>query len=203
MKSMQKEKLTRENIKQDLYKKFHVKPTGIIILAVMTVLTVSLMISATSWMKTVYRISIPSVAGLLLIIAIIYDSAKHGAKMKALKKDDFIVETDELIETIEGYTSRRHRIPYRMRFYSGCEFRMYDKYYDNYDTYDYYTWSKDFSQNIKGIFNHAQKGDRYYIIRLNNPKRADMIYSTKMFELVEEPPKEESKPEEKKYEVDF
>ncbi len=200
---MQKEKLTRENIKNDLFKLYNWNAGSIIGAVIFTAVFTMLVFWAFYAMK--FKLIYVFIPTMFIFLTCIYlfghDIYTRVVKTNAIKADKFIIETDELIESIEGHSygpkSHRRDKPFILRFYSGSEFHMYEKN----DTL-YYSWSKMFPLKCRGVYNYAHKGDIYYTVCLNNPKKADMAYNTRMFDLVYEAPKAESEHQTQKHDVD-
>ncbi len=182
---MQKEKLSRENIKQEL--RDATKPMRINAIIYFICAAIFALLTLTS-IKTL-RI-LPTIFGIctaLLCASAIYYVVISIILVKRAQNDDFTVETDELVEVTEGYyyphSNHNHSKPYVLRFMSGAKFKMLQNMY--YPIYRYHRWSKNFNLDCKGMYNYAHIGDIYYTVSIINPKRPDVVFNSRLFDLIE------------------
>ncbi len=181
---MQKERLTKERIQEELLelKKQETKNSVYLLIYGLIFAAITLIFLKAS-------IIIPIVLSILTVTVIglsIYYFIKNLKSIKTIKENGFKIEKDELVEATAGYTVKQLmrksiQIPYKLKFFSGAEFHMQKG--ARYPIYCYHKWSKLYNLDCMGEFNHAHKGDIYYTVSLTNPKKPDVIFNSRIFEL--------------------
>lgn len=175
---MQKERLTIENIKQDLsveIKKTYRGLAAIIILLIFIVLLIGCAFKigpyAFSFNFILVCCSVP-----FLLFSIIKEIRKSTMLHTNLKNTNCIVK-DKLVGRVEKEHYRRYRMNTTHHLYFSCygDYKIPDK---------NYKWSSAFSMNHDGVYNYAKCGDEFYLVLSeSNTGKILYAYNTKMFDM--------------------
>ena len=187
-----KEILTRENIKIDIKWLCHYKIKCLIIifsvqLIILLLLSCFLFFDIVKAVKTLIALCIIVSFG----ISIMYVGCEITPLFKLLselKNNSFQVKKDILfcIQKNDSKTSGlswfvskdlNHRLdkPYSLIFCSNDRYEV--------SKCKYYTWSANMQMTFEGIYHTSLQGDEFYLILVN--KKIIMVYSTKLFELMD------------------
>jgi len=183
---LEKERLTREIIREELKRQGIHDTLRMIIPAV--VLLVSLCFLTYSYLQDDSALDTLTAIfwGALLLIflyvfgAVALDSIKE---YRELKRDRFSVITDRLV----GVENKREHGPGTM----GILFnRPYTLYFASYGPYcirrgQSYKWSEKYRMTDKGSYTYSNIGDEFYLVTMNG-KKILIIYNTKLFALEED-----------------
>ncbi len=187
---MQKEKLTRECIKQDIEtvtgKRFKLD----ILFFVSDIIGIALFSALMLVFEIKWPIFVLVIAALCAVCTYIYipKLISDVTFKRTLKADAFKVIIDDVVELKEGnnrpdllLSSNRFRLngrrPYIIRFRTSGSLKL------NETDGDYYRWSKMFCMGNEGVFNYAHIGDDYYVVAMDK-SGVNMAYNAKMFEPV-------------------
>ena len=174
---MLKEKLTTQNIRQDLkleLKKSYLRLVGYSVLS-LSVIGLVIWAFSLGGIFGYYGLHFSAMACLVLGIDVFYilrivDIQKNLDNKKYIVKDKLV--------NIDVYES----------FYGGIHTTTYTMFFSSYGKYviqeENYKWSENFNMNATGVYNYSKYGDEFYLV-LSKPHTGKilLVYNTKLFEM--------------------
>ena len=175
---MHKEKLTVDNIKQDLCtqaKECYKELVGMIIAFIIVLLLVLICSNSLITLKAIV-LWLLCCCGAVALLFVIVNQIKTTITLRKNLKNNIVV-IDKLIYT-ETKLKRHGRITvtyYYLHFSQYGKFQIPD---------ENYKWSSCFSMSDKGVYNYSSNGDEFYLV-LSKPHIGKIlyVYNTKMFEM--------------------
>ena len=174
---MQKEKLTIQNIKQDIHRDINGCYKNLVLFSCLFIALLSLffVIPVLNLQMFFYKIFF-GFGALLFLVLLIIQIKDLVILYRNLKNKNCIVK-DKLIsaEIKEEFYGRRYVKTYNLKFSGYGEYIIPE---------ENYNWSSNFSMSAVGVYNYADSGDEFYLV-LSKPHTGKILfaYNTKMFEL--------------------
>ena len=175
---MLKEKLTTQNIRQDLkleLKKNYMRVVGSSVFSLIIIGLIILAFSMANVYGGYYGLHFSAMACFVLGFDVFYvlrivDIQKNLDDKKHIVKDKLVN-----VEVYEDIRVGIHNIVYTMHFSS------YGKYVIPKENYK---WSENFNMNDTGVYNYSKFGDEFYLV-LSKPHTGKilMVYNTKLFDM--------------------
>lgn len=171
---MQKERLTLQNIQQDLKKDLKSTLTGLVMLSVLSVLMAvicAVMWSAVFWLGLVF-----GVFAVLLWIALVLEIGRVLVCWRVMNR-----QADPIKDTLIGMEIKDHYQRGR------GVYQTYHLYFSCYGEYqipcESYSWSSVYPLSEYGVYNYANTGDEFYLVlSKRHTGKILLVYSTELFD---------------------